>query len=217
VRAFEAADNALRTWELQTSDFLRPPEVTAVENVLGRVADLKIDKSGGFPQAERARVFFSRLVEYAGELDFSPHLQALNIVGNFVFDKATHRDFLGAVMGTGLVREKIGDILPQGERGAHCVVCPDVADYLIDSLKTIRSVPVVVEKISLADLGVRPPVRKEVSPSSPCQPLLETGRTDRLRAPRSRLSRHRCGLMLSPAQGWASRGASSRRWLSQGR
>ncbi len=38
---------------------------------------------------------------------------ALNVKGNFIFDAATHRDFLGALLGTGIEREKArGHILP---------------------------------------------------------------------------------------------------------
>jgi RNA-binding protein YlmH len=33
---------------------------------------------------------------------------ALDCRGNFMFDAATHRDFLGAILGTGVVREKVG-------------------------------------------------------------------------------------------------------------
>lgn len=31
---------------------------------------------------------------------------ALSVKGNFIFDAATHRDFLGALLGTGIEREK---------------------------------------------------------------------------------------------------------------
>jgi len=33
---------------------------------------------------------------------------ALDCRGNFMFDPATHRDFLGAILGTGIVRDRIG-------------------------------------------------------------------------------------------------------------
>ena len=33
--------------------------------------------------------------------------QAVNVEGNFLFDKAGHRDFLGAVLGAGIAREKV--------------------------------------------------------------------------------------------------------------
>lgn len=35
-------------------------------------------------------------------------IAALDCRGNFMFDPATHRDFLGAILGTGVVREKVG-------------------------------------------------------------------------------------------------------------
>ena len=38
-------------------------------------------------------------------------LKTINIEGNFLFDTATHRDFLGSMLGTGIEREKTGDII----------------------------------------------------------------------------------------------------------
>lgn len=35
-------------------------------------------------------------------------IAALDCRGNFMFDPATHRDFLGAILGTGVVRDKVG-------------------------------------------------------------------------------------------------------------
>lgn len=35
-------------------------------------------------------------------------VSALEVAGNFMFDAATHRDFLGAVLGTGIERSKVG-------------------------------------------------------------------------------------------------------------
>ncbi len=45
--------------------------MAAIQRVLGRVADLAIAAHGGFPQAERRRVFFSRALEedYGGAGD----------------------------------------------------------------------------------------------------------------------------------------------------
>lgn len=50
----------------------------------------------------------------------------------------------------------------QGERGAHLIVAPEVAEYICGSLASVRSVPVKNSPIPLAELGVRPPVKKEV-------------------------------------------------------
>ena len=47
---------------------------------------------------------------------------AVNVKGTFMFDPKNHRDFLGACLGTGIERSKVGDILIQGEQGAHIMV-----------------------------------------------------------------------------------------------
>lgn len=51
----------------------------------------------------------------------------------------------------------------QGERGAHVVVAPEVAEYIAGSLASVRSVPVKNSFVDLKELGVRPPVKKEAS------------------------------------------------------
>ena len=47
-------------------------------------------------------------------------------------EKLTHRDFLGSLMGMGIVREKIGDILV-GPESADLMVLDTVADFLAQS------------------------------------------------------------------------------------
>jgi RNA-binding protein YlmH len=64
-------------------DFCRPPEVAAIERTLGTLADLNVKADGGYPQAERKRVFFSRAVEYAEDEapDAAGSIQAINVEG----------------------------------------------------------------------------------------------------------------------------------------
>lgn len=61
------------------------------------------------------------------------------------------------------IHTQVGDILLQGERGAHVIVHPEVAEYVMTSLAAVRSAPVKNTAIPLNELGVRPPVTKEVS------------------------------------------------------
>ena len=37
----------------------------------------------------------------------------LSITGNFGFQPCSHGDFLGAILGTGIAREKVGDVILQ--------------------------------------------------------------------------------------------------------
>lgn len=64
-------------------------------------------------------------------------VSAVLVKGNFIFDSATHRDFLGACLGTGIERSKVGDILLQGEQGAHILVVPELVSHLEMSLTSV--------------------------------------------------------------------------------
>ncbi|MHC5729557.1 MAG: photosystem II S4 domain protein, partial [Nostoc sp.] len=90
-------------------------------------------------------------------------LVAVEIAGNFLFDTASHRDFLGAMLGTGIVREKTGDIIVLGERGAQAIVAPELVEFLSMSLNQVRSVPVKTQQIQVTELKVREPKKKELT------------------------------------------------------
>jgi photosystem II S4 domain protein len=161
TRLIDLADQAIKTWEVVWSDFLSPPELYEAQTMFSRLTDVTIQAEGGYPQAER-----QRLAIYRSELpleDVEPALLALDIAGNFLFDPANHRDFLGAMLGTGIVREKAGDILVLGERGAQTIVVPELQDFLMLHLTQVRTVPVKVRPMPLAELKVRPPQQKELT------------------------------------------------------
>lgn len=40
--------------------------------------------------------------------------------GNFMFDPATHRDFLGALLGTGVVRDRVGVSSSRQQQQQRC-------------------------------------------------------------------------------------------------
>ena len=88
----------------------------------------------------------------------APEVAVVNVEGNFLFDEASHRDFLGAVLNIGLDRAKVGDLLVRGEVGAQVVTTPEVADYVAGALKSVRSVPVTCTVQDASELRV-PPAR----------------------------------------------------------
>ena len=67
-------------------------------------------------------------------------VSAVFVKGNFIFDSATHRDFLGACLGTGIERSRVGDILVQGEQGAHILVVPDLVPHLETNLTSVSAI-----------------------------------------------------------------------------
>ena len=111
----------------------------------------------------------------------------LDVRGNFVFDAADHRDFLGAVLGTGIERDRIGDIYVNGERGAAVLCAPEMASFLQSSLESVRSVPVtcVVEPLSSLRL---PPARRDAFSSVEASMRLDAVASAGFRMSRSKMS-----------------------------
>lgn len=153
------ASSAAVQWAVQHTDFLTPPAKEDLLMVLTRLADVGVVVSGGYLQAERCRLS----VGHAEALDLFPQdngmgypgaVAAVRVFGNFSFSSASHGDFLGAVLGTGIKRERVGDIIVQGNRGAQVLVVPELVDFLLTSLVQVRNVPVTVEQIQLEDLEV---------------------------------------------------------------
>jgi photosystem II S4 domain protein len=166
TRVIDQAEQAIRTWEMVVSDFLSPPELVEAATIFKRLTDVHALAAGGYPQAERQRLLIARseipLPELADDATVLP-LTPLSITGNFLFDPATHRDFLGALLGTGIVREKVGDIIVLGERGAQAIVAPEMVDFLTVNLVQVRSVPVKTQPIEWTELQVREPRKKELT------------------------------------------------------
>jgi photosystem II S4 domain protein len=161
ARLLDQAEQALKTWEMVVTDFLSPPERVEAERVFQRLTDVHILPWGGYPQAERQRLAIARS-DLPLDTSHIP-LALVNLAGNFMFDPATHRDFLGALLSTGLVRNKVGDIIVLGERGAQAIVMPELAEFLTLHLTQVRSVPVKTQIIPWEELKVRPPQTKELT------------------------------------------------------
>ncbi|MGC1308114.1 MAG: photosystem II S4 domain protein [Phormidesmis sp.] len=165
ARIIDRAEQAIRTWEPVATDFLSPPELFEAQAMFERLTDVHTVASGGYPQAERQRMMIARSDQpFEASFDGQPvPLAALSIAGNFLFDTASHRDFLGSLLGTGLVRDKVGDIIVLGERGAQAIVVPELAEFLTGALVQVRSVAVKTQAIALSELRVREPRKKEMT------------------------------------------------------
>lgn len=161
ARVIDQAEQAIKTWEVVFTDFLSPPELSEIQQAFSRLTEVQIVAWGGYPQAERQRVAIAR-----AELPLEQsqvEVAALEIAGNFLFDTATHRDFLGAMLGTGIVRDKTGDVIVLGERGAQAIVVPELVEFLEMNLTQVRSVPVKTQRIELNELKIREPKKKELT------------------------------------------------------
>nr|CAD1833998.1 unnamed protein product [Ananas comosus var. bracteatus] len=126
-------------------------------SALEKLADIKAVSQGGYPQAERCRLSVGHPDAMMDNTDI---VAALSISGNFGFEPCSHGDFLGAILGTGIVRDKVGDILLQGEKGAQVLVVPELIEFLTSALEKVGNVPVSCNKIPLLALEYEPPRTK---------------------------------------------------------
>lgn len=109
--------------------FLSPREQNLAEallNSMGVRDGYVLD--GGYEGAERRVLIF--LPDWAD--DAQDELRFLRADFPKQEPAPSHRDLLGSLMGLGIVRERLGDILVS-ERSADIVAAPSLADYLLEN------------------------------------------------------------------------------------
>ncbi len=132
-----------------TTAFLDPRQLELAEKVLRQKNDLSYTLYGGCPDAERnvIHVFPAQL---QGGL---PPVTAVKVEWPGDKESLGHRDLLGAVLGLGLKRDQVGDIVIMAEGRAAVMVLQSKADFVCANLTAAGRVPVdcaVVEPDRLA-------------------------------------------------------------------
>ena len=120
---------------------------------------------GGYPEAERR-------ILVAGDENFlgypaEPPVRILHVApASLKFaEEMTHRDYLGAILGLGIERTLIGDILIR-DKQAWFFCLDSTADYLAASLKQVRRTTVTAERCEANPPELQPrfePVRLNVA------------------------------------------------------
>ena len=106
--------------------FLSPAERYALEHDVNLRLSRMIFR-GGYEDAERTMCFF--LPEYMEEEDFEPSEYICAIEITAAFASPGHRDYMGAVLGMGVDRAWVGDIITQGQT-AYVICQPSVLRHL---------------------------------------------------------------------------------------
>ena len=110
-RLSDLAARCEKTSSVTNSSFLTPAECLDAEK-LPLPDGVRLMLHGGFPESERKIAFF--LPYYLDEENFDSGeiIKAVRIQS--YFGEPGHRDYLGAVLGLGIERSRIGDILVDG-------------------------------------------------------------------------------------------------------
>jgi len=147
------------------TDFLSPQQqMTALDLLrLAGIAESHYVCFGGYEGAERKLIVF--LPDWL-EAEDAPEQSPIRCL-RAAFrpeENLSHRDFLGSLMGLGIVREKVGDILVSGG-SADIVVLEPVAEFLRQSWDAAGRVKLTVTEIEAAHLHI---------PEAKCQELRDT-------------------------------------------
>ena len=142
---FDQAEEALRSWKPLWTPFLSAPIREEALNIFHSLIDLDCYGDGGYPGAERQRILISRTNEKEPNTKELAPIKGLLITGNFLFDRATIKDFQMALINNGASREMIGDIWLNGDRGAQLVCDAETAVLLNNQTNLIRNVKINYE------------------------------------------------------------------------
>lgn len=159
ARALDAVQACLAQGEPVATDFLDPHARQIAMGVLGALVGVAVRAYGGYPQAERQRLvvypdyYLAELIE--------PPLRAAEIRGEPGPGEITHRDFLGAVLATGLKRERVGDLLVI-PGGCQVILSEEALTVVLAQLHMVRRTPVQVTEIDLERLDAEPARVKEI-------------------------------------------------------
>ena len=163
-RIWDQYDRCLGRNIITVTAFLSPREQQSAQRlirVLGAAEDSFLFW-GGYQGAERCQLHF--LPDWSSQPD-NDAIRALRCTW-YRSDSLTHRDFLGSLMGLGLTREKIGDILVS-EDHADVLVSTQVEPFLLSSWDAAGRVKLQVVPLPLGEI-VPPEVRiKEVKDTVP--------------------------------------------------
>ncbi|EGL82192.1 RNA-binding S4 domain protein [Caldalkalibacillus thermarum TA2.A1] len=130
--------------------FLNPREQLIIRSVVGHAPDVKVKLWGGFQQAERKRAWI--IPDYLDVTWDEFQLALLNIKAS-QWVNVTHRDVLGSLLGMGLKREVVGDILITPET-IQVIVVREMEEYIRLHLTRIGRHQVRAEKADWSALTV---------------------------------------------------------------
>ncbi len=139
---------------------LKNYEIKNAKDILNSEINIKYHSDGGYEKAERSIIsIFPFYVDYE---DIDSPIRFIQIEGNFKFRSISHKDYLGSILGLGIKREKIGDLLIHDEF-CQVVVSSDICDYIVLNLTKVATNKVKVREIKRDELLPSEKKYKEIS------------------------------------------------------
>ncbi len=130
--------------------FTDPRQQEIARELMRYYPEVKCSFFSGYPEAERARICLTPSALPA--LTEDGQISCLLLRGTFPADVLSHRDFLGALLGLGINREMIGDIIYRGTEEAYIFLAKELATFVRLNLKKTGHFAVETEELALQDV-----------------------------------------------------------------
>lgn len=154
ARAMDKLDITRRKNIPAHTGFLSPAERTNVEKLIASTGHPRHLFFGGFEGAERTICIFLPDWQEAEDFLLLPEESPLCALRcTFSADAAlTHRDFLGSILGHGITREKVGDLLVR-EGSCDLILLREIADFLLLNLDSAGRTRLKLHSLPLSELS----------------------------------------------------------------
>lgn len=155
-RFTELADRASERCYTTFTDFLNIDEQSELECTRLSAPHMLF---GGYETAERRIAGFG---EYAESAEFPISIIKIEPLLQKFADALTHRDFLGSLMGLGIKRETLGDIVISNNIG-YLFCLESIAPYIVQNLDKVRRTSVKCAEVNSLPGGIiKEPAEREL-------------------------------------------------------
>ncbi len=163
------------------TDFLDGRQQALVTSMNKFSQDIETLFYGGYDDAER-RIFIC--VPLYSTLEECQPLTVIRVMKTPRSRELTHRDYLGSVLGLGIKREKIGDILVR-EDGADIIVLKDISEFLLLNYTKAGRTDLSISEVPIDQLIV-PEVDKKILKDTVASLRIDTIVSSAFSLPRSK-------------------------------
>ena len=153
-RAEDLALRCARKGQLTHTGFLSPADCRCLETGFHPEPGCRLRFFGGYEDAERRVAFF--LPEWEDEARIPEEIRAIRYTA--AFGEPSHRDWLGALLASGVSRDRLGDILLEGP-SATVFCLPGILGHLLTLERvgrfSVRGAELALEAVSVPPREVR--------------------------------------------------------------
>ncbi len=134
IRNLSKAQSAMDSHLIKSTEFMNPYQLKCFESIIKNFDSLNYRM---YPEGlSFERKIIQMYPEYMDEERLEMPATALKIKGSFKFNKVSHKDYLGSILGLGIKREEIGDIFVH-ESYAYLILKNNMADYVLMNLTSV--------------------------------------------------------------------------------